>query len=75
VQDAHHPIVRGEEVVGFERVDDTLFGLTEVAGVGDSAEHEESHVVRIDGSRDIYHLAGLVIAVDGLTHEVGLLCK
>jgi hypothetical protein len=33
--DGHH-IVRGEEVIGVERVDDTLFGLTEAAGGADA---------------------------------------
>jgi hypothetical protein len=31
--------------------------------------------VRMDGSKAIYHLAGLVVVVKGITHKVDVLCK
>jgi hypothetical protein len=47
--------------------------LTKGAGAGDVTEHEAAHVVRVDGSRAIYHFACLVVVVKGLTHEVNVL--
>jgi hypothetical protein len=75
VEDVGHHFACREEVVGVERVDDTLFGHTEVAGVRDVGEHEESHVVRMNGSIAIYHIEGLVVVDKGLAHEVDLFCK
>jgi hypothetical protein len=75
VKDVGHYFVRGEEVVGVERVDDTLFCLTKVTSAGDAAEHEKSHVVRMDGCRAIDHFARLVVVVKDLTHEVDALYK
>jgi hypothetical protein len=75
VKDVGHHLVRGKEVVGVERVDDTLFGLNKIASARDVAEHEESHVVRMDGCRAIDHLAGLVVVVKRMTHEVDVICK
>jgi hypothetical protein len=46
-----------------------------VAGAGDATEHEEAYVVRVDSSRAIYCLGGLVVVVKGLTHEVNVLCE
>jgi hypothetical protein len=73
VEDASHHFVRGEEVVCVKRVDDTLFGVTEVAGAKDATEHQEAQVVRMDGSITMDHLACLVLVVKGLTHEVNVL--
>jgi hypothetical protein len=70
VEDDGRHFVRGEEVVCVERVDDTLFGLTEVAGATDATEHKEAQIVRMDGSKAIDHVAGLVLVGKGLTHEV-----
>jgi hypothetical protein len=39
VEDVGHHFVRGEEALGVERVEDTLFGLNEVAGAGDATQH------------------------------------
>jgi hypothetical protein len=50
--DAYH-LVRREEVVGVERVDDTMFCQTKVSIAGDAAEHEKSQVVRMDDIRAI----------------------
>jgi hypothetical protein len=50
--DAYH-FVRREEVVGVERVDDTLFCQTKVSIARDAAEHEKSKVVRMDGIKAI----------------------
>jgi hypothetical protein len=73
VSDDGHYLVSGEEVVGVERVDDTLFCLSKMASAGDAAEHEESQVVRMDGCRAIDHFARPVVVVKVLTHEVGVL--
>jgi hypothetical protein len=75
VKDASHYLVRGEEVIGVERVDDTMFCVTKVASGGDAAEHEKSQVLRMDDFRAIDHFARLVVVVKVLTHEVIVLCK
>jgi hypothetical protein len=75
VEDSCHHFVRGEEVVCVERVDDTLFGMIEVAGARDDTEHGEAHVVRMEGNIAIDHPACLVAVVKGLTHEADVVCE
>jgi hypothetical protein len=49
VEDASHHVIIGQHVVWVERVDDALLGLTVWTGAGDTAQHEETEVVSVDG--------------------------
>jgi hypothetical protein len=57
------------------RYNDTLFGLTEWAGVGDATQHEEAEVVAVDGRGTINQLAGLIVVIERLPHEVDVVSK
>jgi hypothetical protein len=70
VEDASHHFIIGQHVVCVERVDDTLLGLTVWAVAGNTAQHEETEVVRVDGSGTINHLTCLVVVVERLPHVV-----
>jgi hypothetical protein len=50
MEDASHHVINGQHVVYDERVDDALLGVTVWTVVGDIAQHEETEVVRVDGS-------------------------
>jgi hypothetical protein len=41
LEDVDHDLIGGQQVVGVEGVNDTLFGLAERAGAGDATQHEE----------------------------------
>jgi hypothetical protein len=71
VEDGHH-VISGQRVVCVERVDDALFGLTVWDGAGNTAQHEETEVVRVNGSGTINHLTCLVVVVERLLHVVDI---
>jgi hypothetical protein len=50
VEDASHHFIIIQQVVCVERVDDAMFGLTVWTVAGNTAQHEETEVVRVDGS-------------------------
>jgi hypothetical protein len=50
VEDASHHLIGGQLVACVERVDDALFGLTVWAVARNTAQHEETEIVRVDGS-------------------------
>jgi hypothetical protein len=75
VEDASHHFISGQYVVCVERVDDALFGLTVWAVAGNTAEHEETEVVRVDSSGIINHLTCLVVVVERLSHVVDIVTE
>jgi hypothetical protein len=75
VEDVGHHVISGQQVVCVERVDDALFGLTVWAGVGNTARHEETEVVGVNGSGTINHLTYLVVVVERLPHVVDIVTE
>jgi hypothetical protein len=75
VEDASHHFTSGQKVVCVERVDDAMLGLTVWTVAGNTAQHEESEVVRVDGSGTINHLIGLVVVVERLPHVVDIVTE
>jgi hypothetical protein len=47
VEDVGHHFICGHEAVGVESVDDTLFGLTKMAGAKNATQYHESKVMRM----------------------------
>jgi hypothetical protein len=75
VEDASHHVISGHHVVCVERVDDALFGLTVWAGDGNTAQHEETEVVGVNGSGSINHLTGIIVVVERLPHVVDIVIE
>jgi hypothetical protein len=75
VEDAGHHVISGQQVVCVERVDDALFGLTVWAVAGNTAQHEETEVVGVNGSGTIDHLTCLVVVVERLSHVVDIITE
>jgi hypothetical protein len=75
VEDASHHFISGQHVVCVERVDDALLGLTVWTVAGNTAQHEETDVVRLDGSSSINHLIGIVVVVECLPRVVDLVTE
>jgi hypothetical protein len=75
VEDACHHVISGKPVVGVERVDDALFGLTVWAGARNTVQHEETEVVGVNGGGTINHLTSLVVVVELLPHVVNIVTK
>jgi hypothetical protein len=75
VEDASHHFISGQRVVCVERVDDAQFGLTVWAVAENTAQHEETEVVRVDGSGTINHLTCLVVVVERLPHLVDIVTE
>jgi hypothetical protein len=46
--------------------------MTVWAVAGNTAQHEEAEIVRVDGSGAINHLACLVVVVERLSHVVDI---
>jgi hypothetical protein len=72
---ACHHLISGHEVVCVEGVDDALFGLTVWAVDGNTAQHEETEVVRVDGSGAINRLTCLVVVIELLPHVVDIVIE
>jgi hypothetical protein len=72
VEDVGHHVMSGQHVVYVERVDDAMFGLTVWAGAGNTAQHEETEVVGVNGSGSINHLTCIVVVVERLPHVVDI---
>jgi NAD-specific glutamate dehydrogenase len=47
-----------------------LFSLTVWAGAGNTAQHEETEVVGVDGSEAINHVTCLVVVIERMPHVV-----
>jgi hypothetical protein len=75
VEDIGHHVISGQHVVYVERVYYELFGLTVWAGAGNTAQHEETEVVGVNGSGTINPLTCLVVAVERLPHVVDIVTK
>jgi hypothetical protein len=75
VEDAGHHVIIGQHVVCVERVDDALFGVTVWAGTRNTALHEETEVVGVNGSGTINHLTCLVVVVERLPHVVDIVTE
>jgi hypothetical protein len=75
VEDASHHFISGQKVMCVERVDDALLGLTVWTIDGNTAHHEETEVVRVDGSGTINHLTCLVVVVERLPHVVDIVTE
>jgi hypothetical protein len=73
VQDDGHHLVRIHEVIGVERVESALLGMSILSRVGDTMELPEAQVIRINGHLVINHLACFIAVVEGLSHEVHVL--
>jgi hypothetical protein len=52
-----------------------MLGLTVWTVAGDTAQHEETEVVRVDGSGTINHLTSLVVVIERLPHVVDIVTK
>jgi hypothetical protein len=68
-----HDFVRGHEVVSVEGVDDALFGMAEGAVDGNTAQDEETQVVRVECGLAINHLTCFVAVIESLPHGVEVL--
>jgi hypothetical protein len=68
VEDDGHYVTSGQHVVCVERVDDALFGLAVWAGARNTAQHEETEVVGVNGRGTINPLTSLVVVVERLPH-------
>jgi hypothetical protein len=75
VKDAGHHVISGQHVVSVERVDGALFGLTVWAVARNTAQHEETEVVGVNGSGTINHLTFLVVVVERLSHVVDIVIE
>jgi hypothetical protein len=75
VEDVSHHFISGLQVVCVERVVDALFGMTVWTVAGNTAQHEETEVVRMDGSGTINHLTGLVVVVERLPHVADIVTE
>jgi hypothetical protein len=75
VEDACHHVMGGQHVVCVERVDDALFGLIVWAGARNTAQHEETEVVGVNGSGTINHLTCIVVVVERLPHVVDIVTE
>jgi hypothetical protein len=70
VVDVGHHLVGGHEVVFVKRVDDTLFRLAERSVAGYATQHEQSQIVEVDGRGTVNQLAGFIVVIKRLPHEV-----
>jgi hypothetical protein len=75
VEDAGHHLISGRHVVCVESVSDALFSVTVWPVAGDTAEHEETEVVGVDGSGAINHLVGLVVVIERLPRVVDIVTE
>jgi hypothetical protein len=75
VEDDGHHVISGEQVVCVERVDDALFGVIVWACAGNTAQHEETEVVGVNGSGTINNLTCLVAVVERLPHVVDIVTE
>jgi hypothetical protein len=75
VEEVGHHVISGQHVVCVERVDDALFGLTVWAGAENTAQHEETEVVGVNGSGTINHMTCLVVVVECLPHVVDIVTE
>jgi ribulose bisphosphate carboxylase small subunit len=75
VGDTGHHVINGHHVVCVEHVDDARFGLTVWAGARNTAQHEETEVVGVNGSGTINHLTSLVVVVERLPHVVDIVTE
>jgi hypothetical protein len=74
VEDVGHHLIRIQQVVGVEGVNDTLFGPTEGAGAGYATQHE-AEVVGVDGRGTMNHLTCLIVVIERLPHEVDIVTE
>jgi hypothetical protein len=75
VEDNGYHVIITKQVVYVERVDDALLGMTVWAGAGNTAQHEETEVVTVNGSGAINHMTGLVVVVERLPHVVDIVTE
>jgi hypothetical protein len=75
VEDARHHVISGQHVVFVECVDDALLGPTVWTVAGNTAQHEVTEVVRVDGSGTINHLTCFVVVVERLSHVVDIVTE
>jgi hypothetical protein len=75
MEDVGHHLIGGQRISGVERVNYTLFGLTERAGARDATQHEEAEVVGMDGRGTINKLIDLIIIIERLPHEVDVVSE
>jgi hypothetical protein len=67
-EDVGYDLIRSQQEISVEGVNDTQFGLAEVAGARHATHHEEIEVMCANGSRPIDNFANLVVVTKGLAH-------
>jgi hypothetical protein len=75
VENAGHHFISSNYVVRVKGVDDALLRLTVWAAAGNTAQHEETEVVVVDGNGAINQLACVVVVVKGLAHIVDIVTE
>jgi len=75
VENAGHHFISRHDVVRVKGVDDALLRLTVWAAAGNTAQHEETEVVGVDGNGAINQLACVVVVVKGLAHVVDIVTE